>query len=743
MASIFDELNAMGDNGEVGTTYESILNWLSKKGYNLDELGKIITEQNHQLIIAGAGSGKTTSIILKLSADIKTGNAVHKVTAKGMETEVTDKIWVSTFLKSGAEDLQRTFMKQKNEMGVSVGVETVKFSTLHAEFRHCLMDLGVNVHIMDMKATMTMIREVAQNFGLGSRPGYPTNEEVSSIIGYISAARNRLNPKEFYHADMEDVGLTKDNIGYVIDNYAQMRKQYKTMDFEDLQELLYQFACNPKTRNLNVTNVVANRYDRIIIDEFQDVSEIQYEIFKVYAQGCKQVTVIGDDDQSIYSWRGSNIDIITKYFPRDFNPVINKLSRNYRCPSEVLNPIINSIVRNENRYDKPLKASREGGVLNCFSYGSTIEMARSVQEQIMEDVNNGRTVAVLGRTNPSLLPLSVFLDFQDKFNYAIRGTLYDLNRPKFKRYWRLAYLLMDNQQGMIDNLNLIAKDTPKYQIKNFVNALNIEGNSIFNFPMGALRNISEDLASFVIYVNNSEGDGEVDKLKAIFDYMKYKSLEANDEYTEETVSIIELLELIIECGDVKTVEDFLYEVNYRNTRLHSRAESRDLTIQLTTVHDFKGKEADSVYIWKDTNKLFPSSRSADSEFEEERRIHYIAGTRAKEKSTILTIRGSESPFIQEMGIVPLTYVGEGSTGDIRKNAQSFITDSVAEKISDSTEIVKSGGIDFKQILEEQKELQTKLDEEALAKKKEEVESANKTNSATGLDFSSMFGNQNK
>ncbi|AND28388.1 ATP-dependent DNA helicase PcrA [Bacillus thuringiensis serovar israelensis] len=730
----------MGDNGEVGNTYESILNWLGKKGYNLDELGLIITEQKDQLIIAGAGSGKTTSIIFKLNADIKTGNAVHEVRHKDMTTQVADKIWVSTFLKSGAEDLQRTFMKQKNEMGISVGVETVKFSTLHAEFLHCLKELKVPVHIMDMKSTMGMIRDVAKNFGLGSRPGYPTNEEVSSIVSYISAARNRLNPDEFYHPDMEDVGLTRENIKYVIANYAQMRKDYKCMDFEDLQELLYKFACNPETRNPHVTNFISNRYDRIIIDEFQDVSEIQYEIFKVYAKGCKQVTVIGDDDQSIYSWRGSNIDIITKRFPADFKPVINKLSRNYRCPSNVLNPIINSITMNENRYEKPLKASREGGTLNCYSYGSTIEMARSIQEQIMEDVNNGMTVAILGRTNPSLLPLSVFLDFQDKFNYAIRGTLYDLKRPKFRKYWQLAYLFMNNYEKMHENLKVIAKDLSNYQLKNFVNALKIQGQTIFNFPMNSLRNISEDLASFVIHIN-STADDEVEKLKATFEFVKYRALDANDEYTEETVSIIELLEMIIECGDVKTMDDFIYEINYRNTRLHSRADSRDTTIQLTTVHDFKGKEADSVYIWKDTNKLFPSSRSADTEFEEERRIHYIAGTRAKEKSTILTIRGSESPFIAEMGIVPVAYFGEGASGSIRQNANQIMDDEIAEFIYGTDQSVQSGGVDFEKILEEKKESQTKLEEEQLQKQREEEENNKKTNSAPALDFSSMFGNK--
>ncbi|WP_255294063.1 UvrD-helicase domain-containing protein [Bacillus toyonensis] len=740
--SIFDDLNAMGKKDEIGTTYESILAYLLKQGYNLDELGKIIQEQGTQLIIACAGSGKTTGIILKLLADIKTGNATHKVTHKDMTTEVSDKIWVSTFLKSGAEDLQRTFNKKKGEMGIVTPTDTIKFSTLHAEFKHCINAMNIPTHIMESGVGLKIMREVANDFGLGSKPRYPTNEELSSILGYISAARNKLDPSTFFHEDMEEVGLKPDNLMPVINYYAKKRELYKVMDFEDLQELLYKYACNPETRNLNVTNIVANRYDRIIIDEFQDVSEIQYEIFKVYAQGCSSVTVIGDDDQSIYSWRGSNIDIITKFFARDFNPIINKLSRNYRCPSNILDPIAKSIVQNTNRHDKPLKSSKEGGELNAFSYGSTIEMARSVQEMIMDDVNNGRTVAVLGRTNPSLLPLSVFLDFQNKFNYAIRGTLYDLKRVKFRKYWKLANLFNLSGDFLADNLYLIAKsgrdtqNVAKYQIKNFASVLKTDGITVFQFPITALDKISSNLAQYVTYINSVEG-GEIEKLKATFEWVKYRAMEKNDDYTEETVSIIELLEMIIDCGDVSSIRDFLYEIDHRNTRLHARADSRDLTIQLTTVHDFKGKEADSVYIWKDTNKLFPSSRSADADYEEERRIHYIAGTRAKEKSTILTIRGSESPFIEEMGIVPLTYVGEGASGTFKKN--TFVKDEEGNLIPSQESIgnVEDFNANLTQKMEEQrvkeKEGSTSL-EDALN---------NQTQNAP-MDFSSLFnkGNNN-
>src|SRR5690606_10252751 len=190
----------------------------------------------------------------------------------------------------------------------------------------------------------------------------------------------------------------------------------------------------------------------------------------------------------------------TKRFKEDFNPVVNTLSVNYRCPSNILNPIAKSIVKNTNRYEKPLKSHVEGGELNCFVYNSTIEMARSVQEQIREDVNNGLTVAVLARTNASLLPLSVFLDFQSKFNYAIRGTLYDLNRIKFKRYWRLAYLFNSSGNYIVDNLKVIAPEEPKYKLKNFSNALKTEGVTLFDFPVNTMSKISEDLAEYVGYM---------------------------------------------------------------------------------------------------------------------------------------------------------------------------------------------------------------------------------------------------
>lgn len=689
---VFEDLGNLGSTDKLGTTYDEIEEYLEKQGYNLNELSKILREQRTQQIVTGAGSGKTTAIILKTLADLKTGNSTHKVTIKGMTTEVADRIWISTFLKSGADDLERTFNRKKYEMGITASTDNIVFSTLHAEFKRVLNAMGIQTNILSNQAAMKIMREVTKDFGLGSTKGYPTNEELLSIMAYISAARNRLDPSTFYHEDMEEVGLTKSNLMYVINMYQKLREKYRVVDFEDLQELLYKFACNEETRNVNVTNFIARRYDKIIIDEFQDVSEIQYEILKVYAKGCKSVVAVGDDDQLIYSWRGSNIDIITKRFAEDFKPVVNKLSVNYRCPSNILNPIAKSIVKNKNRYEKPLKSHKDGGKLNCFTYDSTIEMARSVQEQITEDVNNGLSVAVLGRTNASLLPLSVFLDFQSKFNYAIRGTLYDLERVKFKRYWRLAYLFTDSDTYIVDNLKLLAPSEPKYKLKSFSNALRTEGYSLFNFPLQTLRNISGDLASYVYNVTRRLGSEDpIDRLKFTFGYLKAQHVNLEGKITsEEIVSILELLEMIIDQGDCKTIDNFLYEIKYRNQRLHGRAESENLSVQLTTVHDFKGKEADSIYIWKDTNKMFPSERSSGSDFEEERRIHYIAGTRAREKSTILTITGQESPFIDEMGIKPVKYVGEGVKGQLKQVKEgSFNTE---KSLFD--EIVDESGIDF-------------------------------------------------
>ena len=223
-------------------------------------------------------------------------------------------------------------------------------------------------------------------------------------------------------------------------------------------------------------------------------------------------------------------------------------------------------------------------------------------------------------------------------------------------------MFVNGENHLVDNLKLLAGNAPKYKIKNLVDTSKTEGVDIFNFPKKDIMEVSEELLDFVEYINMEKAHKKdpLALLRSTFDYIKAGQVGGKGEIkSEEIVSIIELLEMIIEEGEVETISEFLYEIENRNTRLHGRAETTDLTIQLTTVHDFKGKEADSIYIWKDTDKMFPSERSTEADFEEERRIHYIAGTRAKQKSTMLTIAGHESPFIAEMGITPITYVGEG------------------------------------------------------------------------------------
>jgi len=257
LLDIFNELSKLGDTDPVGNTYDSIEEYLTKQGYNLTELGKILREQKSQLIVTGAGSGKTTAIILKTLADLKTGNSTHQVTHKGMTTEVSDKIWISTFLKSGAEDLERTLKEKKYDMGITASTDNITFSTLHAEFKRAINAMGIQTPIMANGVALKIIAEVAKNFGLGSRQGYPTSEELMSILSYISAARNRLDPSTFEHEDMEDVGLTPTNFMYVVNYYQKLREKYKVMDFEDLQELLYKFAVKEDTRNVNVTNFLA------------------------------------------------------------------------------------------------------------------------------------------------------------------------------------------------------------------------------------------------------------------------------------------------------------------------------------------------------------------------------------------------------------------------------------------------------------------------------------------------------
>ena len=224
------------------------------------------------------------------------------------------------------------------------------------------------------------------------------------------------------------------------------------MDFEDLQELLYKYLY--VTPNKAVQDFVAGRYKYIYLDEFQDTSQIQYAILKFYARGRlvfnketkagyeepifdglytpfedrdKRIIALGDDDQCIYSWRGSDIRIISEWFERDFKPTVTQLTVNYRCPENILKPVIPSIEKNKFRHQKPLVSYNKGGEFNIYSSDDVFFMLEDMCKKITEDVEKGLSVAIICRTNYDGVLPALYLEMLHKFKFSVSGVNMTLN----------------------------------------------------------------------------------------------------------------------------------------------------------------------------------------------------------------------------------------------------------------------------------------------------------------------------
>ena len=310
---------------------EKLLSDIQGYGFDLTELGSVLTTRGYQLIVSCAGSGKTTGLIFKIIYDLKTGRATKLIDVNSNLIRVPEKIWVATFLKTGAEELASSFRRWEYKLHCADMSSAIQFSTLHAEFKRALNQLGVKTDIISDSDNEKLLRSVINNYGVkNSKGGKLSNEELSDLSGALTYTRNRLDASRYVTLVYNDLRLTQTIIDSILFDWRAARAMEGKVDFEDLQEYLYQKCCVEK--DTRIIDFISNRYSYIYIDEFQDTSQIQYEVLKVYARSCKQLVVIGDDDQTIYSWRGSDNSIITTEFMKDYNPVRSNLSQTSGVP---------------------------------------------------------------------------------------------------------------------------------------------------------------------------------------------------------------------------------------------------------------------------------------------------------------------------------------------------------------------------------------------------------------------------
>lgn len=642
------------------TCTEQFLDKVEEAGYDLTYIKPILESTGNVLINAAAGSGKTTALVLKLYYDFVNGRMLD-TNEYGMP--VLLPVWVGTFLKAGQKDLSKQISRMGKRLGMVDLSTRVVVNTLHAEFYQACKLLGYSADVISDEDNKKLFTKALRDYGFR----YSTSE--------VDAEYSRvLNMRGSMDIAPEYVG--------VLNNWKSYRFSRGLIDFEDMQEILYKAAV--KEARPEVRDLLSTRYRRCYFDEAQDVSKIQYEILKVYGLGkglakdsgnivedrsSGAVVMIGDDDQSIYSWRGSDISILTRRYPDDFNASVYQNPVNYRTPQGILGAVIPCIEKNENRFDKPLKSAKSGGVLRYGEMTDLAAMGKTLATLIDNDTLKGKSVAVLVRTNsegvvPAMALASEGIDFSlSSSEMTLNGSVgnsaqgvIDLvnNGTGTLALKALGDLISDST--VAEGNNILVEAMRKYIKESNTGIWGISDEDLmYSLP----DKVATRLIAWKTKYNKTFGGSEVlvDVLGYLVDKLD-KGRSASPWNLRRCAVFTALRNMAISEGPDSKIADVSRKFGALRDMLSSKYETfkrgYSRAVEIATVHEYKGREAQSVYVWNASKGVFPNKLAISSgkqeDYEEERRIFYIACTRARETETIFSLKGSKSPFLPEMDL---------------------------------------------------------------------------------------------
>lgn len=671
--------------------------------YDTTEMEPVLKVPGFQAILACAGSGKTTTLKHKVNYGILTKELTELVPLALDVRRVLSPVLICTFSREAASELRSALVQSQQDMGIAGldGGLTVK--TLHAEFLDVLKALGLLSHkslVENVGDNKRWLRESLRDYGLSFNA-----EMLNDLMSALSFTRNVLDKKRRYsHPYYDDNNISPDVIDSVLDSWFDKRWSSGYLDFDDIQDILYKFLYDEKTPQVErdfVKNTIATRYRAIFVDEFQDTSEKQFAILKAYFESVQKAVVIGDDDQLIYSWRGSDDNIFHK-FVEFTGAEISYLSTNYRCPSAVVDSVVPSIERNRSRFEKSIRAAREGGQVSLSQFPTFTAMRSALVDAVQADVSAGKSVAVLCRVNSDgLLPalelshagvqFSVSSPEMTLKSYMSQSmfSLVSLVRGKpseqlVKALSQLVYVSRREKpqvDAVVGQLQLCKlslwqlleqeeksqqvldqeqdSDVPQLQgdvLPEVVSDFRHTAPSLYKAVFSLFEEYRETVGEAVTL--SELASAEVEFFRRILTSVRARYSRDTD-YQLKARAVLDVLLSLLD--DFESLDDFVLHMRYLESDLSSRvvrgsssvsygsrrAQSVSrAAVQVATVHDFKGREVDSVYIWNDSVGVFPHKKSSD--MQEERRLHYVAVTRARQSVQVLALQDQAGRFVHEM-----------------------------------------------------------------------------------------------
>ena len=632
------------------------------------------------LILAGAGSGKTTVLIRRIASLLKFGRAADseevpfaateedvefleryarlrspedRERAEGLcalDVPAPWQIIAITFTNKAAEELVTRLERMLGGEAADVWASTFHSACVRILRRNvqALGLFGRDFTIYDTADSQSLIKRILKDMDLDEKKFTPR-----ALLSAISAAKNAaILPEKYLNEAGPD--LWKKTVGEVYMEYRKRMLQADAMDFDDL--LLYTVLLLENSSETR--EYYQRRFRYILVDEYQDTNVLQYRLVRLLAGERQNLCVVGDDDQGIYKFRGATIQNILD-FEKDYPGArVIKLEQNYRSTGTILDAA-NAVIReNKGRKGKTLWTDNERGeIITLFTAASENDEAQYIAGRILADISAGgnyRDHAVLYRVNA----LSNRLEYALKRNgipYRIYGGTRFYDRAEVKDM--LAYLCVVANPGDTLRLRRIVNQPPRgigdTTLERAAAIAQSEGRSLYEVlehveDYGELKRSAGSIRGFIAIIRETRelAEGPLDEL---YDFLLQRSgyvamLESKDiqENVTRLENVLELKSNIVnfmkERGGNGALQDFLDEMAlYSDTDEMDDADNR---VSLMTMHSAKGLEFPTVYIAGAEDGLFPGLRSIgdDAEMEEERRLCYVAITRARKKLYITNAR---------------------------------------------------------------------------------------------------------
>lgn len=586
------------------------------------------------LVFAGAGSGKTRVITCRIAKLLGQGVSPHRILAV-------------TFTNKAARE-----MKERVEKMVGPDAKHIWMGTFHSVCSRILRIDGKNIGldptfvIYDDADQMSLVREIFKAKNIDDKSVQPR-----AVLAEISSAKEKLKSPEQYEDGA--TGFFERIVASVYKSYNDLLRKSNALDFDDL--LLYTVRLLQQRQD--VLEKYQERFMHVLVDEYQDVNYAQYQLIRLVSDRHKNVMVVGDDDQSIYAWRGADVSLILRFGSDYPDAKIIKLQQNYRSTKNIISAAYEVIKRNRSRADKRLwTENAEGAPLTLTQAGTEHDEAMMVAEAILQDTRSGRRsygeFAVLYRTNAQSRVLEeAFLTM--RIPHILVGGQRFYERKEIKDMLSYLRLTLNHQDDVAVRriINVPARGIgpgAMQQIEEWASSRSLPLWSVLpdqELQSSMQKKVAGSIRVFVAAIEEARSISERGSVTPVLKHLLTASgyIDAlKQENSQEALGRLENLQELLTVtqeydatSESPTLAEFLESVSLV-ADVDNLAEGGE-AVTLMTLHSAKGLEFPVVFLIGLEEGVFPHSRSltSDSELEEERRLCYVGMTRAREELHLL------------------------------------------------------------------------------------------------------------